>query len=75
MTFRPLRAAAALVALASLPATPALASCGSAFCSLMTDDFAQGVGTSHLGWSSDLRLEAVGAPETVIAEYLALVGA
>ncbi len=59
MTFRPLRAAAALVALASLPATPALASCGSAFCSLMTDDFAQGVGTSHLGWSSDLRLEAV----------------
>lgn len=55
--FRPLPLALALAA-ASL-STPALASCGSAFCTLMTDEYAQGAVSSHLGWSADLRLEAV----------------
>ena len=40
-------------------AAPACASCGSAFCTLMTDRFAQGTGDAHLGWSADLRLEFV----------------
>ena len=40
-------------------ATSASASCGSAFCTLMTDRFAQGTGDAHLGWSADLRLESV----------------
>ena len=40
-------------------ATSAFASCGSAFCTLMTDRFAQGTGDAHLGWSADLRLESV----------------
>ena len=35
------------------------ASCGSAFCTLMTDRYAQGTGEPHLGWSADVRLEAV----------------
>jgi hypothetical protein len=48
-------AAAALVCLAS----GAQASCGTAFCTLMTDRYAQGTGESHLGWSADLRLERV----------------
>jgi hypothetical protein len=39
--------------------TAASASCGSAFCTLMTDRFAQGTGEPHVGWSSDLRIEAV----------------
>ena len=50
-----LAAALALSALAPL----AHASCGSAFCSLMTDRYAQGSGEAHLGWSADLRLESV----------------
>jgi hypothetical protein len=33
------------------------ASCGSAYCTLMTDRYAQGSGEPHLGWSADLRLE------------------
>lgn len=37
----------------------ASASCGSAFCTLMTDRFAQGAGEPHLGWSADLRIESV----------------
>lgn len=37
----------------------ALASCGAAFCTLMTDRYAEATGTPHLGWSADLRLEAV----------------
>jgi hypothetical protein len=42
----------------SLPIA-AQASCGSAFCTLMTDRYAQGSGEPHLGWSADVRLEAV----------------
>jgi len=48
---------AALVIAALTPA--AQASCGSAFCTLMTDRYAQGSGEPHLGWSADVRLEAV----------------
>jgi len=48
-------AALTLACLASLTH----ASCGSAFCTLMTDRYAQGTGESHLGWSGDVRLEAV----------------
>ena len=40
-------------------ASAAEASCGSAFCTLMTDRYAQGSGEPHLGWSADFRLEAV----------------
>ena len=40
-------------------APPALASCGSAFCTLMTDRYAQASAESHPGWSADLRLEQV----------------
>ena len=43
----------------TLAATGAHASCGSAFCTLMTDRYAQGAGEPHLGWSVDLRLESV----------------
>ncbi len=42
-----------------IAAPAAVASCGSAFCSLMTDRYVQGSGEPHLGWSADLRLEAV----------------
>ncbi|MFM9916664.1 MAG: hypothetical protein ACKVOX_12705 [Rhizobacter sp.] len=35
------------------------ASCGASFCTLMTDRYAQGVIDTHLGWSGDVRLEAV----------------
>lgn len=35
------------------------ASCGTAFCTLMTDRYAQGTGEAHLGWSADVRLERV----------------
>ena len=35
------------------------ASCGSAFCTLMTDRYAQRTGEPHVGWSGDLRLESV----------------
>jgi hypothetical protein len=52
-----LRLAAALAPMA-LAAT-AHASCGSAFCTLMTDRYAQGTGEPHPGWSADVRLEAV----------------
>ena len=47
-----------MLALLMIPAAPALASCGSSFCSLMTDRYAQ-AGSEHPGWSSDLRFEAV----------------
>ena len=50
-----LGAAATLLATSSL----ASASCGSAFCSLMTDRYAQGTGEPHVGWSADLRIESV----------------
>jgi hypothetical protein len=40
-------------------ATAASASCGSAFCTLMTDRYAQGTGEPHVGWSADLRIESV----------------
>jgi hypothetical protein len=53
----PTRIAAA--ALLTLFAATASASCGSAFCTLMTDRYAQGAGEPHLGWSADVRLEAV----------------
>ena len=43
----------------SFMATTASASCGSAFCTLMTDRYAQGTGESHIGWSADLRVESV----------------
>lgn len=49
-------AAAATLCLAASSAT---ASCGSAFCTLMTDRYAQGGGEAHQGWSSDVRLESV----------------
>lgn len=62
--FHPSRGALAAVALALLPMTllcptVAQASCGSAFCTLMTDRYAQGTGEPHAGWSLDLRLESV----------------
>lgn len=40
-------------------ATAASAACGSAFCTLMTDRYAQGTGEPHVGWSADLRIESV----------------
>lgn len=43
----------------ALTGTTAFASCGSAFCSLMTDRYAQGTGEPHVGWSADLRIESV----------------
>jgi hypothetical protein len=49
---------AALAAAVALAGTSACASCGSAFCTLMTDRYAQGT-PDHAGWSADLRLEAV----------------
>jgi hypothetical protein len=48
--------AAGLIALSPLPV---LASCGSAFCTLMTDRYAQGAGEPHVGWSANLRVERV----------------
>ncbi len=39
--------------------TAASASCGSAFCTLMTDRYAQGTGEPHVGWSADFRIESV----------------
>ncbi len=39
-------------------ATPAEASCGSAFCTLLNDRFALGT-WDHVGWSADVRLESV----------------
>ena len=44
---------------ALLATTAASASCGSAFCTLMTDRYAQGTGEPHVGWSADLRIESV----------------
>lgn len=46
-----------VVGLAASLAGAAHASCGSAFCTLMTDRYAQGSGDPHLGWSADLRIE------------------
>jgi hypothetical protein len=43
----------------TLAASAVSASCGSAFCTLMTDRYVQGTGDVHTGWSADLRLEAV----------------
>ena len=43
----------------TLAAAGTHASCGSAFCTLMTDRYAQGAGEPHLGWSVDLRMELV----------------
>lgn len=43
----------------SAAALPAPATCGSAFCTLMTDRYAQGSGEAHVGWSADLRAERV----------------
>ncbi len=40
-------------------ATLSHASCGSAYCTLMTDRYAQGSGEPHVGWSADLRAERV----------------
>ncbi|MDL2336687.1 MAG: hypothetical protein QFE16_02495 [Pseudomonadota bacterium] len=37
----------------------AQASCGSSYCTLMTDRYAQGNAEAHLGWSGDLRLEVI----------------
>ena len=45
-------------ALSAIAAT-AHASCGTAFCTLMTDRYAQGTGGAHEGWSVDLRVERV----------------
>jgi hypothetical protein len=54
-TLHTLAAAAAL----TLAGGSAFASCGSAFCTLMTDRYAQGGGDGHIGWSADLRIESV----------------
>jgi hypothetical protein len=51
-------ALAAACAAGLLAAVPAAASCGAAFCTLMTDRFAQG-GAAPDGWSTDLRLETL----------------
>ena len=51
------RTAAACAAL--FLSVAAHASCGSAYCTLMTDRYAQGSGDPHVGWSADLRLELV----------------
>jgi hypothetical protein len=58
-----LRSAGWLAVAVTVLAFPVLAhgSCGSAFCSLMTDRFAQTTGASHVGWSADVRVEAVTA--------------
>jgi hypothetical protein len=57
MTSLSLRGPLALALFLNL-AAPALASCGSSFCTLMTDRYAQGAG-EHPGWSTDLRFESV----------------
>lgn len=49
---------AAAVALLALAAT-AHASCGAAYCTLMTDRFANGAGQAHLGWNADIHLDLV----------------
>ena len=50
-----------LISSAALAAfvTSASASCGSAYCTLMTDRYAQGTGEPHVGRSADLRIESV----------------
>ena len=53
----PLSIGAAAAALAVT--TAAHASCGSAFCTLMTDRYAQGTGTPHDGWSVDSHYESI----------------
>ena len=50
--------AAAAIALSAF-ASVAQASCGAAFCTLMTDRYAQGTGEPHIGWSAEARVEAV----------------
>jgi hypothetical protein len=50
--------AASAIALSAL-AGVAHSSCGAAFCTLMTDRYAQGTGEPHVGWSADVRIEAV----------------
>jgi len=54
-SFRRIGVAAACMAAHAV----ASASCGSAFCTLMTDRYAQGTGEPHIGWSADLRIESV----------------
>lgn len=46
-------------ALLSAGAETAHASCGAAFCTLMTDRYAQTTGLPHTGWSIDARLESI----------------
>lgn len=46
-----------LAAALAVLSTGACASCGSAFCTLMTDRYAQGAGAPPAGWSADVRLE------------------
>ena len=58
MTSKLLQTPLVAAALATF-AVAAQASCGTAFCTLMTDRYAQGTGDAHLGWSADLRLERV----------------
>jgi hypothetical protein len=53
-----LRKLAAAAAVGCLATTAAQASCGAAFCTLLNDRFALGT-WDHVGWSTDLRLEAV----------------
>jgi hypothetical protein len=48
-----------VLTVAALLPLNAQASCGSAFCTLMTDRYVQGTGEPHAGWSLDLRLESV----------------
>lgn len=54
----PLASAVAAVCLGGA-AVACHASCGSAYCTLMTDRYAQGTGDPHVGWSADLRVERV----------------
>ncbi len=58
MKHRTLQTALIAAGLATF-AVGASASCGTAFCTLMTDRYAQGTGEAHLGWSADVRLERV----------------
>ena len=52
------RVRAALIAcFVATASAPAAASCGSAYCTLMTDRYAQGTGEPQLGWSGQIRFE------------------
>ena len=56
---RPCLFAWAIAASLCAATVPCWASCGSAYCTLMTDRYAQGTGDPHLGWSADQRIEQV----------------